>query len=295
MIRIVSLNILQHVAVRRLLCVVGLLCLVMNAAAAEDAPLSQSTYRFGVVPQQTASKMARLWVPVFNLVERKTGIRIVFETASSIPEFERRLAQGRYDFAYMNPYHYTVFNNLPGYRAFAKQKGKKIQGILVVPKSSRAKSPADLAGGSLAFPAPAAFAASVLPRAYLAKEGIAIQTQYVSSHDSVYHAVAKNLFAGGGGIERTFRAMPKGVRDNLRILWRSKPFTPHAFAAHPRVPKDVVTLLAEALISLYGTSEGANVLGGLQFGQGITLADDAEWDDIRVLGLDFLEHLISGS
>ena len=126
---------------------------------------ADKTYTFGIVPQQAPAALAKAWVPLLSFIEKQSNIKLRFKTDSSIPAFEKKLAQSVYDFAYMNPYHYTVFNNLPGYRAFAKQKGKKIQGILVVPKSSRAKSPADLAGGSLAFPAPAAFAASDLPRA----------------------------------------------------------------------------------------------------------------------------------
>ena len=64
---------------------------------------------------------------------------IRFTTAPDIPEFERRLLAGRYDLAYMNPYHYTVFSLKPGYIVVAKEKDKLIQGIVVVRKMPRIK------------------------------------------------------------------------------------------------------------------------------------------------------------
>ncbi|MFT7672206.1 MAG: ABC-type phosphate/phosphonate transport system substrate-binding protein [Gammaproteobacteria bacterium] len=38
------------------------------------------------------------------------GFKVNFKTAPNIPTFKKRLAAGEYGFAYMNPYHYTVFN-----------------------------------------------------------------------------------------------------------------------------------------------------------------------------------------
>ena len=79
---------------------------------------------FGIVPQQSAGKLAGLWTPILTYLSRKTGYAIHFKTARDIPTFERRLAAGDYDLAYMNPYHYTVFSRRPGYRVFAAEKGR---------------------------------------------------------------------------------------------------------------------------------------------------------------------------
>ena len=59
------------------------------------------------------------------------GVELKFATARDIPTFEKRLAAGEYDVAYMNPYHFTLVNQTPGYTAIAHAKDKKITGILV--------------------------------------------------------------------------------------------------------------------------------------------------------------------
>ena len=242
------------------------------------------TLSFGIVPQQSATKLARLWTPICKYLSKQTGYRFVFKTAKDIPTFEKRLAAGEYDIAYMNPYHYTVFSIDPGYRAIAKETNKRIQGIIVVKKDSPYQSIAELSGKTLAFPAPAAFAASVLPRAYLKTNQIEISPQYVRSHDSVYLTVSKGLYPAGGGIQRTFNNMPESIRQQLRILWKTPGYTPHAFAVHPRLPAAVVRDTAGALIAMSTNEEGGNLLKNLNFNP-IGSAKDEDWDDVRELGI----------
>ncbi|MFT6388922.1 MAG: phosphonate transport system substrate-binding protein, partial [Cellvibrionaceae bacterium] len=66
-------------------------------SAADD----NKNYSFGVVPQQSAERLAKLWGPVFAYVSKETGVKLQFKTAKNIPEFEKRLMAGDYDFAYM--------------------------------------------------------------------------------------------------------------------------------------------------------------------------------------------------
>jgi phosphonate transport system substrate-binding protein len=243
---------------------------------------------FAIVPQQSASKLARIWAPILEYLGRESGLNLSFRTAPDIPEFESRLAAGEEDIAYMNPLHYTVFSEMPGYRAFAKARDKRIKGILVVRKDSPTRSPAELDGATLAFPAPGAFAASVLTRAYLVGEGINFTARYVSSHDSVYRTVAKGLYPAGGGVLRTFNSVEADVREQLRVLWTTRGYTPHAFAAHPRVPSDTVERLAQAMVRMDAEENGRALLKALSV-KGFETAKDTDWDDVRSLGIQSLE------
>jgi phosphonate transport system substrate-binding protein len=242
---------------------------------------------FGVVPQQSAAVLARVWSPLLEYVGRECGCRLSFETAPSIPEFEERLAAGAYDVAYMNPYHYTVFHEASGYEAFAKQADKKIQGIVVIAKDAPFQSVVELRGQAVAFPAPAAFAATVLPLASFRQMGFEVSPTYVSSHDSVYLSVAQGLLPAGGGIVRTFNTAAADVRDKLRVLWRTAEYTPHAFAAKPTVGADLVGAIQASLTAMAENPEGAEILAGLGMG-GLEKAVDADWNDVRALDIRLL-------
>jgi len=247
---------------------------------------------FGVVPQQNASKLAKIWRPILRHISEETGLKFQFRTAPSIPEFEERVAAGRYDIAYMNPYHYTEFSKNPGYRAFAKAKNKSIRGIIVVRKDSKINKLSDFDQKTMAFPAPAAFAASVLPRAQFALNNIEVTPKYVSSHDSVYISVARGIYVGGGGVKRTLATVSPEIRDQLKVLWTTEPFTSHPLAAHPRLAEEKVNLLAKAMLNIENSEKGRALLKQLAW-KGIESADDKRWDDVRGLGIELLSELVS--
>ncbi|MBI4741666.1 MAG: phosphate/phosphite/phosphonate ABC transporter substrate-binding protein [Betaproteobacteria bacterium] len=258
-------------------------------ADADPRKSAPSSLTFGVVPQQSAGELASAWSPILDFLGKKSGVTLRFATAKDIPTFERRLADGEYDIAYMNPYHYTVFHRAPGYRAFAREKDKKLKGIIVVRKDSPYTDITHLRDGFIAFPGPAAFAATLLPQAELERMRIPVNTKYVSSHDSVYLSVARGLFAAGGGIPRTFENLDPALRDQLRVLWSTPGYTPHAVAAHPRVPGETVERLRAAMAEMADAPQGAALLEAIGF-RGLVPALDTDYDDIRRLGIKLLDR-----
>ncbi len=252
--------------------------------AAEIPPktIPARTYSFSIVPQHKAADLAARWVPLLQHLNARTGLHLEFRTARNIPTFERQLAAGEHDFAYMNPFQYVLFQQKSGYRAFARQRAHELRGIVVVRADSPYRTLQDLKGQALAFPAPSAFAASILTRAQLRTEGIHTTPSFVVAHDSVYYGVVNRLFAGGGGTPETLDRLDPAVRAQLRVLWTSAEYTPHAFAAHARVPADVTETLRQALIETSRDPRGKQLLAAAGF-QELTAASDEEYESVRKL------------
>jgi len=258
--------------------IIVFLLLLLNSAQSG----AQQSLSFAIVPQQSASKLAKLWGPVIKELSQKSGIALHFATAPDIPTFEKRLAAGEYDIAYMNPHHYIVFNRLAGYQALTKARDKQIKGILVVAKNSKINSLNDLQNSTLAFPAPGAFAATILTQSDLTEKQIRFAPKYVSSHDSVYRSVARGIYPAGGGIVRTFNNVAPEIRSQLSILWTTKGYTPHAIATHPRVTADTAHKLQQALVAMEQQLTGKALLSSINI-KGFAGAVDSDWDDIRAL------------
>lgn len=256
---------------------------VALAECAEHRPIT-----VGVVPQQAPSDLAKAWLPILSTISKQSGCTFRFATAPTIPEFEQRVAQGSYDIAYMNPYHYVVFSKNPGYVAFAKEKGRKLKGLLVAAKASRINRMEDLDGMKVAFPSPAAFAATIIPIAEMKAAGVTVEPAYVSSHDSVYLNVSRGFYAGGGGIVRTLNAIDPEVREKLKVIWESKAYAPHAFAALPGLKPEVTSAFFDGMQALEMTDSGSEMLRVLRF-KGVEAAEDAQWDSIRALNLDVIK------
>lgn len=268
-----------------------LLCLsgapALHAACALDGVIT-----VGVVPQQTASDLAQGWIPLLREVSAVSGCEFRFATAPTITEFEKRLARGEYAIAYMNPYHYVVFHQAAGYLAFAREKDRKLRGLIVVRNDSAVSSVQELDGKEVAFPSPAAFAATVIPLAELKRGGISVKPRFVASHDSVYLNVVRGLVVAGGGIERTLEAIDPGVRDRMRVIWRSAEYPPHAFARLPGVPESVSRDFVDAMQKVASSAPGAELLKQIGF-KGVVSAQDRDWEPIRALDIRVLDALLA--
>tara|TARA_R110000764_G_scaffold120791_3_gene208504 strand:+ start:3986 stop:4828 length:843 start_codon:yes stop_codon:yes gene_type:complete len=272
---------IQFLAIAYTTCFLGSL----NAYAAEANQAKPLV--FGVVPQQSPSKLARKWLPLLKFISQKSGVELQFATAPDIPTFEKQLAQGHYDIAYMNPYHYVVLSKQVGFKALVHEQDKKIQGIIVAFKDSKIDKLEDLSSQTIAFPAPASFAATLIPKASLAQQHISFKSEYVDSHDEVYRNIVAGRFVAGGGIMRTFNALPDYFREQLKIIWTSQGYTPHAIATHPRVNDDIRQKLLAGFLAV-ATSEKASELLIPLLMKGFTAAEDKDWNDVRSLNIQLM-------
>lgn len=241
---------------------------------------------FGVVPQQSPLELVKDWQPVISYLEKTTGEKVILKVERSIPEFEKVLYSGGYDFAYMNPYHYVIAHKRQGYNAIARDE-KNIVGILVTQKNSGLTDPSMLKGKMFLFPAPDAFAATLLTKYELLKKyGIDLNKdknyRYVNSHDSVYKGVARGIGDVGGGIERTLKNLDDPeTKENLAIIYKTKGYPSHPFASNPALSPLVKEKMTNALLSIPDS-----LLSTLTM-KHIIVINDTEYDGVRDIAASF--------
>jgi len=271
--------------------VAATLCTLLVASATATAePLSgnEETYTFGVVPQLNAAQTVSIWRPLLSLVGQETGLQFKLAGSDSIPAFEKEFSSGRFDFVYMNPYHFIHAERSQGYTPLVSDLGRKLYGILVVRKESPIKTIQDLRGKMIAFPAPNALGASLMLRKDLKNRfDIDITPRYVRSHSSVYLNVILGKVDAGGGVQKTLEQQPAMIRDNLRVLYRTQEVISHPIAAHPRVPPEVRERVMLALLALGKTTQGKQILGKIPI-QAIGAVSAEDYAPLVELGLEAL-------
>ncbi len=238
----------------------------------------------GIVPQQSPLKLSKKWLKVTNYLYEETGIKVIFKTEKSIPKFEKELYAGNYDISYMNPYHFIIANKKQGYQAFTRAN-KNIVGIVLSKETKVDFTTANLKGKTFLFPAPNAFAATLLPKLeFKSKFNFDIDKEarvlYVNSHDSVYKGISRDIGYLGGGIIRTYNNfIDKNDKDKLHIVYKTSPYPSHPIASHPRVSQDVVTKIQNAFINM--PEDVKKVLSIKAF----KITDSKEFDVIQQLGV----------
>jgi len=221
---------------------------------------SEQVFTVGVVPQFEARKLHSDWRPILDQLEARTGYQFKLEGSQTIPDFELEFMQGKFDFAYMNPYHLVIANQKAGYIPLVRDIGRELSGVLVVAKNSGIKDPASLNGKTVAFPAPNALGASLQMRQELQDTfGVTVKPKYVKTHDSVYLNVLLGEAAAGGGVMETLLAQKQEYQDNLEIIHTTTKVAPHPFAALPSVPPEIRQKVQEAFLSL-GQDENGRLL-----------------------------------
>ena len=237
----------------------------------------------GVVPQQSPLKLLKVWSPIAKYLTKTTGEKVVFKTEKSIPKFEEVLYSGGYDFAYMNPYHYVLAHKKQNYLA-AIRSSKNIFGIIIVQSAKDIKN-MDLLHARYVFPAPNAFAATLLTKYDLVNEyGVDIRTlnksHYVNSHDSVYKTVSRGFGDIGGGIERTFNNITtSSLKESLNIIHKTKAYPSHPFAFKSSMDKLTKQKLTTALLNM-----PKNLLKSLSMKELIKI-EHSEYDSVKELAL----------
>lgn len=245
-------------------------------------------YTIYVVPQISAIAIHEAWLPILNKITESTGIKLELKlTAQSIGLFEESLLKEEPDFAFMNPYHFFMVNQKTKAYIPLVRDSNDLRGILVVKKDSLIKSIEDLDKKSVVFPSPNAFAASLLIRGYLEKNGVHISPVYVKTHSNVYRNILMGDADAGGGINFTFEREPEDVRSQLQILYTTPPATPHPIAAHKRVPETIREKFISAFISLAKSPENAKLFDAIQIPHPIAAGLD-DYKNLESLKLDKL-------
>jgi len=242
------------------------------------------TLKFGVVPQQSPTRLMSTWTPLLQRLSMACSCRIEFVTAPDTTVFETSVKNAEYDLAYMNPMHFVRTGKAAGYEAIAREGKRRLRGILVVRHDSPVTQLDQLNHQKIAMPGPTSFAATILVQDLFAQKHMTIEPAYVNSHESVYMNVIAGLFPAGGAINRTFDALPAADKSKLRILATTRDVTSHPIAILKKINPKLKSALQRALTQLQDSEEGRKILANLEFFPLVT-AKDSDWADVEKIVL----------
>jgi phosphonate transport system substrate-binding protein len=250
-----------------------------------SAQVSSSVYSFAVVPQYSAVEVYEDWAPLLARISKDAGLNLKLKLVASIPVFEAGFMKGEPDFAYMNPYHAVMAHLSHGYIPLLRD-GKSLSGVLLVRKDSAYKTVKDLAGQTIAFPAPNAFGASLYMRALLTEQfGIKFESKYVKTHSNVYRHVIRQDVAAGGSIASALNDELPEVRDQLRTLYQTPEVASHPVVAHPRVPPAAQKALAQAFFDLTQDEAGRALLKAVRISTPVASSYRSDYEPLQLLNV----------
>lgn len=282
----------------------ALLCLALaacgksgdNAYQPTLGPRSEAavvTYLIGIHPLHNPQRLLEVYGPIIDHLDAAMpDIELRLETSRNYEEFERKLYSGHFDFAMPNPYQ-TVLALKRGYRVFGKMADDaEFRGLILLRRDSPVRTVADLKGKMVAYPAPTALAATLLPQHYLHTHGLDINRDidnlYVGSQESAIVNVQRGHTAAAAAWPvpwKSFSAQHPELASQLVVKWETKPLLNNGWVVRQDVPEPVVRRLAGLLFSLKDSEAGRQMLQRLPV-TAFEPARDSTYQPVR----EFLER-----
>ena len=288
---------------RALVVLAGLCLFAAGRAGAEaggqpryaDQPASaQPVLRLAVHPLHNPRKLVQAYQPLVDLLNRRVpGVRFELEASRDYAAFEAKFRHRGPELLLPNPWQALQAINA-GYEVVAMAgEAADFHGLFIVRRDSPLRSPADLKGQAVAYPAPTAVAACLLPQWYLAEQGLDVMREvrhrFVGSQDSAILAALHGEVAAAATWPPPWRAFQKDhplEAAQLRVVWQTAPLVNNAVMVRSDIDGTLRARIVTVLLALHRQAEGRAVLAGMQTGR-IVPADDASYDPMRQFLVQF--------
>ena len=260
----------------------------MPEYVARARPETEHVFRFGVHLGHHPRKLDQAFSPLMRFLSRRIPeARFELEGSRGFAHFEGKLRTRQLDFAMPNPYQ-TVLAQDWGYRVIAEAGDSgDFRGIFIVRADSGIREPADLKGKAVAYPAPTALAAGMMPQLWLAKNGLNVRkdidNRYVESQESAILNAYMGESAAWAASPPPWRAFQKAhprEAAQLRVIWETPPLINNAVMARDDLPAELVERVRLALIHLHEDGDGQRALAAMETAR-IHAATDASYQVVR--------------
>jgi phosphonate transport system substrate-binding protein len=298
-------SLLWAFAVRR--CVLGLALLGLLAACnrADDVPRpeygaapvardAKPHYTFTIHPLHNPQLLHQKFDPLMNYLGAQLPQAVFdLQTSNDYADFEQKLRGGSPHFALPNPYHAMLARDW-GYHVVAKMANDEVfRGVIIVRKDSPLKQIADLKGKVVAYPAPTALAAAMMPQLFLQKNGIDVDTELHNKYVGTHNSSLMNAYLRESDASATWpvawaafqQSNPREAAE-LKLMWQTPTLIQNAIIARNDLPPDLVGQVAHLLTHLQDSPEGRGLLHGIET-EGFVPASDQDFEVVRTFLKEF--------
>ena len=256
------------------------------APSAFAQPAAQDTYSFNVLIQRSIALTAQYWNPILTHVSKKSGVPLELKLNKTAQEGNLIAERLGYDFLYTNHF-FTPERDRLGYKVFARPAGPGIRSQIVVPEDSPIQTLHDLHGKDVGFVTPDGFTGYWLPYDALLRAKVKVNVVFTGNQEASFAQLRVNKIAAAGVNSSVMARWSRRESFPYRALWTSELYGDLCIMASPKVPKDKVAAVRNALINMVNDPEGRKVLeAGAELlkstGElGFVAVEDRDYDNYR--------------
>lgn len=251
--------------------------------AATDSAVKH--YVFAIHPLHNPQLLHQKFEPLMRYLSAHIpGTQFEVDASNTYADYEAKLRNKTPDFSLPSPYHGMLSRDW-GYHIIAKMGNDEVfRGIFLARNESPIKVPTDLKGKTVAYPAPTALAAAMMPQLYLQTHGVDVETELNNQYVGTHNSSIMNAYLGQSAVSATWPvaweafkvANPKEASE-LKVLWETPKLIQNAVIARNDVPKETADKVVELLTGLHRTDEGRTLLANIDT-TSFEASDDRQFD-----------------
>jgi phosphonate transport system substrate-binding protein len=219
-------------------------------------------------PFNNPERLNNAFSPLINILNKEIPqYKFKLETSKDYADFNAKIKTKRIEIIIPNPYQ-TIEAMKFNYHVFAKYADdERFRGILLVRKDSNINKISDLKGKTIAYPAPSAIAAAMMPKVYMMEQGLNVnvdtKTKYVGTQESsilaLYHKEVDAACTWPISWELFVNENTK-MTDQLKIVFQTDNLVNLSVMARNDVDEKLIENIKKTLMNLSNNVEGQNVL-----------------------------------
>jgi phosphonate transport system substrate-binding protein len=245
----------------------ALTCTAGTAALAAEPP----ELRVSAIPDEVPTELQRKFAPLGDYLEKKLGMKVKFKPVTDYAATVEGLATKKLDLVWYGGFtfvqaHRRTRNARP---LVQREDDARFHTRFIVPAASKAKTLADLKGGTFAFGSVSSTSGHLMPRFYLMKEGINpdkdfSRVSYSGTHDATAKWVEAGRVDAGAVNESVFQKLIDEKRvdpTKVRVLWTTPEYFDYNWTVGGHVDPALADKIRAAFLALdYGNTEHKQIL-----------------------------------
>lgn len=262
--------------------------LALGALAAH----AQGVLRVSAIPDEAPTELQRKFKPLGDYLRQETGLDVQFTPVTDYAAVVEGLATGKIDLAWLGGFTYVQakIRTQGGAQPLVQRaEDEKFTSKFIVPASSTAKSLADLKGKNFAFGSPSSTSGHLMPRHFLAKEGIEPDRDFKAVAFSGAHDATVAFVAAGRADAGVLNASvwDKLVEQNnpnaakVRVLATTAPYYDYNWTVRPGMDAALAKKLKDAFLKLDPANPAHKEIMALQRASKFVSTQASNYDGIE--------------
>lgn len=248
-------------------------------------------FRISAIPDEAPTELIRKFEPLADYLSQAIGRPVSFVPVTDYAATVEALVSEQVDMAWLGGFTYIQAAQRSGGTVepiVQRVEDERFQSVFITQRDSLIQTIGDLKAVSFTFGSPSSTSGHLMPRHYLAEQGINVDDDlsiaFSGAHDATAFAVAGGRVDAGALNIKVWEKLvgeQKVDTDKLRVFYTTPEYHDYNWTIRPGVPATLKQQLVDAFVSLDPSNSDHKVILDLQRASRFIPTEAAFYDGIK--------------